>query len=172
MIRPGKLTQDYVKGLRKRYTSPVRLYLVVSVLFFIIFPIIMPAIPGESSSPENLATESYSKMMFVLLPVFALFLKLLYRERFYLQHLIFSMHVFSAMFLVFAVMLSMENLADQSIAWTITQSIVFGYMLWYCLMALRVVYENNWGFTLLKFAALVALFLPTLSGGLNLASKF
>lgn len=173
LTSPGKLTREFVLGHRKRFTSPVRLYLVVSVLFFFVFPVIMPAAPGESAvSPDELATESYSKMMFVLLPVFALFLKLLYRERFYLQHLVFSMHVFSAMFLVFAAMLSMENPADESLVWIVIQSTVFGYMLWYCLMALKVVYEDNWGMTILKFAALVALFLPTLSGGLNLASKF
>ena len=173
MVSPGKLTLEYVKGHRKRFTSPVRIYLVISLLFFIVFPIIMPLRPEDGPvSPDSLATESYSRMMFILLPVFALFLKLFYRQQFYLQHLVFAMHVFSAMFLVFAVMLSMENLADTSLIWIVIQSIVFAYMLWYCLMALKVVYQNSWVISILKFTGLVALFLPTLSLGLNLAIWF
>ncbi|MDX1410053.1 MAG: DUF3667 domain-containing protein, partial [Saprospiraceae bacterium] len=173
LVHPGRLTLDYLAGFRKKHTPPIRLYLVVSLLFFIILPIIMPT-PAEPDpvSADTLATEQYSRMMFVLLPVFALFLKLLYRNRFYVEHLVFSMHVFSAMFLVFALMLSMENPADQSLIWVSIQVAVFAYMIWYCLTALHVVYQDSWWVCALKFIALVALFLPTLSGGLNLASQF
>ena len=173
MLRPGKLTWEFVQGHRKKYTSPIRIYLVVSFLFFFIFPMIMPVRPGDgATSPETLATESYSKMMFVLLPVFALLLKVFYRGQYYLQHLVFSMHVFAAMFIVFAMMLAMENPADESIAWIIVQLAVFGYMIWYCMMALRVAYEETWLTTTLKFARLVALFLPTISGALQLATLY
>lgn len=34
MLRPGRLTREYNEGRRQRYTSPVRLYLFVSVLLF------------------------------------------------------------------------------------------------------------------------------------------
>ena len=165
MLSPGKLTREYVQGHRKKYTSPIRIYLVVSFLFFFIFPLIMPDKPGDPSAPPDaVQTESYSKMMFLLLPVFALMLKLFYRRQFYLQHLIFSMHVFAAMFIVFAVMLSMENLADRSLVWISVQLVVFGYMIWYCLAALKVAYEGSWPVTALKFAGLFALFLPSISG--------
>ena len=131
----------------------------------------MPVMPIETSvAPSELAAEKYSKMMFVLLPVFALLVKLFYRKQFYIQHLIFSMHVFSAMFVVFAVMLSMEGLADESLFWVIVQIMVFVYMIWYCLMALKVAYGQTWMLSLLKLVGLVALFLPTLSGALLLAS--
>lgn len=36
MLRPGFLTREFLAGRRARYLSPVRLYLVVSVLFFVI----------------------------------------------------------------------------------------------------------------------------------------
>jgi hypothetical protein len=36
MLRPGLLTREFLAGRRARYLSPVRLYLVVSVLFFVI----------------------------------------------------------------------------------------------------------------------------------------
>ncbi len=36
LLRPGFLTREFLAGRRARYLSPVRLYLVVSVLFFVI----------------------------------------------------------------------------------------------------------------------------------------
>jgi len=173
ILHPGRLTREFILGHRKRYTSPIRLYLVISVLFFYIFPLIIPESPTDTSaSPAELATESYSRMMFVLLPVFALIVKLFYRGRYYLQHLVFSMHVFSAMFLVFAVMLSLESLADESNVWAGVQITVFAYMVGYCLTALKVAYDQTWIVSGLKLAGLVALFLPTLAAAMQLASRF
>ena len=36
MIRPGRLTHDYLSGRRARYMPPFRMYLVLSVLFFVV----------------------------------------------------------------------------------------------------------------------------------------
>ncbi len=36
MIRPGQLTRDYLKGRRARYMPPFRMYLVLSLLFFVV----------------------------------------------------------------------------------------------------------------------------------------
>jgi hypothetical protein len=36
MIRPGKLTHDYLQGRRARYMPPFRMYLVLSLLFFLV----------------------------------------------------------------------------------------------------------------------------------------
>ncbi len=36
MIRPGRLTHDYLQGRRARYMPPFRMYLVLSVLFFLV----------------------------------------------------------------------------------------------------------------------------------------
>ncbi len=36
MIRPGRLTRDYLEGRRARYMPPFRTYLVLSVIFFVI----------------------------------------------------------------------------------------------------------------------------------------
>jgi hypothetical protein len=35
LLRPGRLTIDYLQGRRARYLSPVRLYLIVSVVYFL-----------------------------------------------------------------------------------------------------------------------------------------
>ncbi len=36
LFRPGKLTQEYLAGRQVRYTPPLRMYLVVSILFFLV----------------------------------------------------------------------------------------------------------------------------------------
>jgi len=36
MMRPGQLTRDYLKGRRARYMPPFRMYLVLSLLFFVV----------------------------------------------------------------------------------------------------------------------------------------
>ena len=36
LLRPGKLTLEYLQGRRARYLSPVRIYLMVSVLYFLV----------------------------------------------------------------------------------------------------------------------------------------
>jgi len=36
LVRPGRLTDDYLKGRRARYMPPFRMYLVLSLLFFIV----------------------------------------------------------------------------------------------------------------------------------------
>jgi hypothetical protein len=36
MIRPGRLTHDYLQGRRARYMPPFRMYLVLSLLFFVV----------------------------------------------------------------------------------------------------------------------------------------
>ena len=36
LLHPGKLTRDYLSGQRARYLPPVRIYLIVSVLYFVV----------------------------------------------------------------------------------------------------------------------------------------
>lgn len=36
LIRPGRLTRDYLEGKRARYMPPFRMYLVLSVIFFVV----------------------------------------------------------------------------------------------------------------------------------------
>jgi hypothetical protein len=56
LFKPGKLTQEYFAQRRARYLPPVRLYLVLSVLFFA-FGLATPqvAAPEKSSPPPSVA---------------------------------------------------------------------------------------------------------------------
>ncbi len=50
LIRPGYLTQQFVKGRRASYLPPFRLYLVLSVVFFLVIPLTSG---GESGDPAK-----------------------------------------------------------------------------------------------------------------------
>jgi len=51
MFRPGYLTNAYLAGRRARYTSPLRLYMTVSVLFFVIAAITDNTLPLSWEDP-------------------------------------------------------------------------------------------------------------------------
>lgn len=46
LLRPGYLTREYIAGRRARYLSPVRFYLIVSVVYFL----------AASAAPESMTT--------------------------------------------------------------------------------------------------------------------
>ncbi|WP_323762540.1 DUF3667 domain-containing protein [Maricaulis sp.] len=51
MLKPGKITQNYLSGVRARYVMPFRLYLTASVLFFLLV-FALDGIGGDSGTPE------------------------------------------------------------------------------------------------------------------------
>ncbi len=169
LTRPGFLSFEYINGRRLSYTSPVRMYLVTSLVFFFVLPLILPE-STVSNSPQEVAVDQYSQAMFLLLPIFALLLKILYQQTFYLVHVVFAVHLFSAMFIVFAAMLSIETAADRYIAVMVVQIVLLFYMMAYFLIALRVTYRESWLKSSLKFLALISIFLPIIGGAIELAS--
>lgn len=49
LLRPGRLSADYLAGRRTRYIQPLRLYLTISVLFFALMKILAPAAVPETT---------------------------------------------------------------------------------------------------------------------------
>lgn len=98
------------------------------------------------------------KMMFVLLPLFALILKLVYirKKRFYYEHLIYSFHTHSAIFLSFIVSALLIWLTRfvMNIEWLIG-IIGFLYITWYIYRSLRTFYRSSRWITVLKMFFLV-----------------
>lgn len=171
LFRPGFLTREYVSGRIVRYIAPFRLYLVSSLVFFLIVTLLAdPAELGEKvdrsiqrDQPratgvapaarqgsfvqfgpmgDSIAAPPWWKpaarklavqqaringmskgelvrglvaelernaptAMFLLLPVYALFLKLLYirRKRLYVEHFVFALHIHAFSLLVLSVLL-------------------------------------------------------------------
>ena len=104
------------------------------------------------------------KLMFVLLPLFALYTGWFYRRSrtqgkyYYVQHAIFSIHFHSMAFLVFLV------LKLVSLLWVGVGLVAGGYLLVlvYLVAALRGMYGQGWGVSLLKGLGIVVLYAVTI----------
>lgn len=89
--------------------------------------------------------EQTPKVLFVLLPVYAFMLKLLYvrKKRFYVEHFIFALHLHAFVFLVFFAMLALQDVPFVSL--------LLGFWIpIYSLIAMKRVYQQGWPLTILK----------------------
>jgi hypothetical protein len=65
LVRPGKLTKDYLEGRRARYMPPFRMYLVLSVVFFVVaffdpsddLSLLFEPEPAPTAEEQEAATE-------------------------------------------------------------------------------------------------------------------
>ncbi len=171
LFKPGFLSSEYIAGRRKKYLSPVKFYLFMSIVFFFIArgasnitnkemgairytigpdsnqtvitddSTIIAILSSDSlyynvASPiDSLDENAYEKSekfrqnmlfamthkqliinnffqylsyaLFILMPIFALLLKLLYirRNRFYIEHLVFSINMHSFALFILSLML-------------------------------------------------------------------
>jgi hypothetical protein len=248
-LKPGLLTTEFIEGRAARYIPPFRLYLLTSLLFFLLLSFLSnrsdwaeraerqfqeqkdsatvlyraardsaarasgdtSAAPADTSERLNVGVtvggkpwlqdaevnlpwkwlderveanlaamnklppsvamrrvvdatvEELPKVMFVLLPVFALLLKLLYarRNRFYIEHFVFALHLHALTFILFSVALVIRA------EWTIIA-------LWiilpvYTFLAMKRVYQQGWFKTTFKWATLGLVYSVLLITGLMFA---
>ena len=180
-LQPGVLTSEFLAGRRKEYTPPLRLYLVISLSFFIIAawvaaqgilldPELTPNI--DAASQAQFLSEDLPRLMFVLLPVFALTLKMAYRQRLYFDHLIHAIHVHSAAFVVLAAMLPLEQVA--SVHWVplVSQIVLLSYFIWYFTVSLRRVYRSSWLVTGIKSFVILFVYMIIVSVAIETSSSF
>lgn len=141
LTRPGQLTKEFLSGRRARYVSPLRLYLVCSVLFFALaaltpdarlrfFTVTYRPSPGDapldpaavqryqeeaSLRAGRTIVHDFPRVMFALMPVFGLLTWLLYRKArpFYAAHLYYSIHFHAFVFLVLGLQVSLILLAGR-----------------------------------------------------------
>lgn len=232
LFRPGKLTRNYLAGQRQRYIPPIRLYLFISIIFFLavgLLPVNLrnavnvtghgaataPAAVSRLSAamatvtkgmarklPPAAATDLGSrikrrmaesaktgapaartamsainrwfvsrirvvkarpkafwrqfkgnlpKVLFFLIPLFALLLKLLYllRKRYYSEHLVFALHYHSVLFLNLLLVVALAALSR------IAPGVLAGIAGWagaalgvwsviYLVPAMKTVYGHGW----------------------------
>ena len=214
LLKPGFLTQEYLAGRRARYVPPIRLYLVLSVVLFILLAWTAPAAtvranlsegdglitfgrsttdsttPGTeqvargtdnteaetTSADDGVASDStfqlrlaasmaraaedpdrftqafldrVAQVVFVLLPAFALLLKVLYRRRLYIHHLIFSVYFHSFTFAVMIVGTVIEVLGFETVS-DLSLLVIPVYLL----MGMKRAYAQPWPRTVFKWGAL------------------
>lgn len=152
-LRPGLLTSEFLAGKRRAYTSPLRLYLFISVSFFVLMAWVASqglmleqgqSVGQDSAVQAQFMSEELPRLMFVLMPVFALLLKVFYFRRLYFDHLIFSVHLHSAGYVVLALMLPLERVSLGSFAAFTLQLVLFTYLTIYLIASLRRVYDASW----------------------------
>ena len=223
-FKPGFLTNEYLAGKRTRYIQPFKLFLIISVLYFLIVSLSgtfdnreefsprenirnlksLPVRKNESKTHINFPTgapismdsvaliskrigvkalvdslapgsgwytkrfltsmirisikgeeyfiekivHSISKLIFLLIPIAALLLKLIYirRKRLYFDHLIFALHFHSFVFacLICYEITSLMGIPYLWVFWLLS-------MLGYLLFALRAVYQDSRIKTFFKF---------------------
>ena len=153
MRRPGVLTSEFLAGRRRLYSPPFRLYLIISVLFFVLTAWIAgqgillsegQTLEADAAGQARLFADYVPRLMFVLLPAFALLLKIAFRQRLYFDHLIHSLHLHSAAYIVLALMLPLEEVASRRDPAMVIQSVLFIYLLVSFVVSLHHVYRVGW----------------------------
>ncbi|MEA2237027.1 MAG: hypothetical protein QOC81_1751 [Thermoanaerobaculia bacterium] len=124
LFRPGALTTEFLEGKRVRSVTPVRVYLLCSVLFFGILsllptgPLTVRITKGRDAQLTQAAERvnkdpallvhalesAFPKAMFVLMPLFALIVFAFYfrAERMYVPHFYFAVHYHAFGFVLLA----------------------------------------------------------------------
>ncbi|RLQ23305.1 DUF3667 domain-containing protein [Seongchinamella sediminis] len=208
VFRPGFLSAEFMAGRRARYLPPLRLYLVISFIVFLVVSLNsaqlqggesqagdgmivigvdddVARIPDEVDDPSDftldlgIADEGSPRwlqdaeqriegnagklrddpnrfmevmldylpqMMFLLLPVFALLVQLLYLGSafHYLQHLVFALHYHSFVYLLYLLASLVDLLTLPLDGW-----LLLGLLI-YLPLALRRTYDSGWPGALFK----------------------
>jgi len=264
VLRPGYLSREFASERRASYVSPVRLYIVVSLVFFGVLslvtrlePDVEPDVPPEAqhdiaADPEmsqmykqlsdkqrdrlrailekqGAATEAVRRQlaeldaansaapptsvsafesalsdrvldlienprgayetvisdlpvaMFFTLPLYAAWLKLMYRRRFYSEHLVFALHLHAFLFFIGTFILILPDATSPSSSTAIRTLSGIGSFtsdtlkcvgLVYYLFALKAFYLESWRRTVAKFlviniahAVLIALGIVVVTAG-------
>lgn len=177
---PGKLTNEYVAGKRATYLPPLRIYISISVIYFLLAQLIntdtilfVDFTLDEESADLNLA-KVIQTAMFFLVPVMAGFIALLQRKRkaFYVEYLIFSMHIHSIWFVLFTIELLFSYLIEfffsgssNSIVTVISVAVetfqLFAMI--YLVLSMKKVYQQKWFITIIKSFTVLFLYLTSLA---------
>lgn len=161
---PGMLTNEFLAGRRRLYTSPLRLYLVISITFFVLVAWLAQSgillEPGQdpgfdAAVQARFLSDDLPRLMFLLLPIFAAMLKVVYARRLYFDHLIFSLHLHSAGYIVLVLAMPLENVAGQNTLAMVFRAALLGYFLAYFVIAMRRVYQPGWIALALKSVAVL-----------------
>ena len=221
--KPGFLTKEFVEGRRARYLPPFRLYLVLSVVLFLVIALLshetevaghrtaesgimphslddvqvvtVPTRPGESKEdrarricgdgqyglPKSWiprAREACEKVivddghafaeamvhnipraLFLLIPLLALVMRLMYRRRHYVEHLLFFIHNHAFTFVLFALLLVAMTVTEWAWLLTLFVFLVLFYPPLYTYKAMRRVYAQGRWMTRAKFTVLAMSYL-------------
>ena len=142
-----QMREDIAQGLPARVLGADRL--------------IRAAETGRDFGPEIRA--SFPKAMFVLVPMFAVFTRLLWHRRLhrYPSHLYVALHLHAAWFLILGAVTVIAIPLPEPVADVLGATMTV-YVIAYTLVALRRVFEDGWAATLAKSVALIVVYVAVL----------
>lgn len=158
VARPGVLTNEYLAGRRVRYISPLRVYVMCGVLYFLVsalapqHPLVISqgwavttSIRGIGALPSRIAAAT-PMAMFILVPLFAALVMLAFRQsrRRFPQHLAFALHVHAVLFLILTLML-VRRVTDVVPIQLGATLLGIAAILVYLVTSMRTVYEVSLG---------------------------
>lgn len=162
IFKPGFLTNEYTAGRRVRYIPPLRMFIFISIVFFLVLGPVEQSLQVERTEEaaflDSFFNVWFPRLFFLLLPLLALFLYLLFRKpgRFYLTHFIFSVHFHAFIFLLMTFMVVLiDHIFPSSVflsQWSLIITVLVLEL--YLLLALRRVYQQRWFTTLGKMVLL------------------
>ena len=185
LFKPGRLTAEYLAGRKGSYINPIRIYLTFSALYFVFAwgvlsdvrsggqkdPRIMRTVTAiaqkKGVEPQALAEKIYQKaekysaaFRFASVLVSGLLLTLLYygSGRYYVEHLVFSLHYYSFDFFcksVFALVFIITGWLGVKLSPQFL-NVFYPVAFVYLTFALRTAYGQSWGKTLVKSLVLYA----------------
>ena len=162
ITKPGFLTEEFLKGRRVRYITPLRMYIFVSIVFFLVLSLLGD---GSEIETEEVFWDVFfgnylPKIFFGLLPLFALILYALYwrRKEKYVKHFVFSLHFHAFLFLITLAFILIGELFDLMhlvIVNQILSGLVTAAFVVYLFFSMKKVYGQSIGKTLLKLFLLL-----------------
>ncbi len=176
-LKPGKVTKEYIDGKRAQYLPPLRIYLSISIVYFLLVQLVETNqiffinFSDDEGKVGDLAT-IIQYLLFFMVPVFALLAKLFYRKRkaFYVEYLILSFHIHTIWFVLLMIEMftvwvksSFDQYWIEIVANIIegpAQLATFIYMLLY----LKFTFEQGWLLSLAKTLGIMILYMVVLVG--------
>lgn len=178
--KPGKVTREYLEGRRASYLPPLRIYLSISIIYFLLARTIDSSKIffinfGNDTLSSIGVGEIIEYILFFMVPVMALIVQFFHikRKGFYVEYLIFSMHLHSIWFVLLSFQLIAIYLADfvehsySSVPYllllltdTLSQLLPFVYLM----LFLKRVFDQGWVKAFAKAFGIMVFYLMLLGG--------
>ena len=127
---------------------------------------------ADAASQAQFMSDELPQLMFVLLPIFALLIKIVFPWRLYFDHIIFSVHLHIAAYVLMALMLPLEQVAGEHWVPLVVQVVLLAYFIAFFAISLRRVYDASWLVATVKSVAVLFGYMVIVSGVIEATSNF
>ncbi len=127
---------------------------------------------ADAPSQAQFMSDDLPRLMFVLLPMFALLIKAVFPRRLYFDHIIFSVHFHSAAYVLLALTLQLERFAEEHWIPLVVQVVLLAYFVAYLVISVRAVYNASWTMASVKSLAILFGYMALVSIVIEATSNF